>query len=193
MQFGLLETSATKTQRHKIIFKIISLCFCVFVVNVYPVPLLSNNQKKEIKVVPINQEQLQQLIQNRSGKTLFLNVWATWCKPCVEEFPDIIKLAEEYQANRKGIEFVAISADYPDEIDSLILPFLKPFPRVPFKVYVADFESQDEFISSVDSSWGGEIPITILFDKNGKKEKRFTGQHSYKQFKEEIEKVLHIH
>ena len=150
-------------------------------------------QEKQIGVVPINKEQLRQVIQNRNNKALFLNIWATWCKPCVEEFPDIIKLAEEYRQKNTRVEFIAVSADYPDEVDSLILPFLKKFSRVPFKVYVADFESQDEFISSIDSSWGGEIPATFLYDKNGKKQKMLTALHSYKQFKEEIEKVLHIH
>jgi thiol-disulfide isomerase/thioredoxin len=150
-------------------------------------------EKKEIGVVPIKQEQLRQLIQNRNGKALFVNVWATWCKPCVEEFPDIIKLAEEYQQNGSAIEFIAVSADYPDEVDSLIIPFLKKFPSVPFKIYVADFESQDEFISAFDSSWSGAIPATFIYNDAGKKQQFLTGQHSYQQFKEEIEKVLHIH
>ena len=149
-------------------------------------------REKPPEVVPVDREQLQRLIKDRSGNPLFLNVWATWCKPCIEEFPDIVKLAEEYRHNREKIEFIAVSVDYPDQIDSLILPFLKKFPHVPFRVYVADVESQDEFISSLDTNWSGAMPATFLYAANGQQQKLLLGQHSYQQFKEEVEKVLHI-
>jgi thiol-disulfide isomerase/thioredoxin len=174
----------TRTLRHKAIFKIISLCLCAFVVNIYPLLLHSNNQKTEINVVPINQEQLQQLLKNRNGKALFLNVWATWCIPCVEEFPDIIRISKEF----KSVEVVALSADYPEDIEEKILPFAKKL-NVPFKVYVADFSSQDEFFALFDSAWGGEIPATFLYDRNGRQMKFLRGKHTYDDFKKAIEET----
>jgi thiol-disulfide isomerase/thioredoxin len=45
------------------------------------------------------------------GKTVFLNIWATWCGPCVQEMPSIARLAEDPRLQGKGIEFVCVSTD----------------------------------------------------------------------------------
>lgn len=150
-------------------------------------------QSENVEVIPINQEALKTLIAQREGKSLFLNVWATWCTPCKEEFPDIIKLAQEFQKQNKPIEFIALSADYSDEIEMLIKPFLRTFPEIPFKVYVADFTSQDEFISSLNTDWQGAIPATFLYTTDGKRKKTLIGQHSYEQFKTELDSLLMVH
>jgi len=149
------------------------------------------SQKNTMNVVPLSSEQLHTIITQREGKVLFRSVWATWCKPCAEEFPDIIKLAEDYQKSETPVEFIALSADYTDEIDTKILPFLKKFKRIPFKVFVADVQSMDEFISSLNKEWGGAIPATFIFSSDGMQQTVLIGKHSREQFKTEIEKVLH--
>ncbi len=70
----------------------------------------------EPTVVPIDQVTLQKLITQRNGKILFLNIWATWCVPCVEEFPDLVRLSQAYPESE--LEVVGISADFPDEIET---------------------------------------------------------------------------
>jgi thiol-disulfide isomerase/thioredoxin len=45
------------------------------------------------------------------GKTVFLNIWATWCGPCVGEMPSIARLAENPRLKGKNIEFVCVSND----------------------------------------------------------------------------------
>jgi thiol-disulfide isomerase/thioredoxin len=45
------------------------------------------------------------------GKPLFLNIWATWCGPCVDEMPSIARLAEHPKLKGKGFEFVCVSTD----------------------------------------------------------------------------------
>lgn len=45
------------------------------------------------------------------GKPVFLNIWATWCGPCVKEMPSIARLADEPRLKGKGIEFVCVSID----------------------------------------------------------------------------------
>jgi len=117
---------------------------------------------------------------------LFLNVWATWCVPCVEEFPDIVKLSRSYDSKR--LEVVAISADYPDEVDSKIIPFLMK-QNVPFKVYVAKFEDQEKFINALDTAWSGGLPATFIYDTEGHRRFRLVGQGSYERFKQQIDKL----
>jgi thiol-disulfide isomerase/thioredoxin len=49
------------------------------------------------------------------GKTVFLNIWATWCGPCVGEMPSIAKLARDPRLQGKNIEFVCVSIAEPAE------------------------------------------------------------------------------
>lgn len=139
------------------------------------------------QIETLNERGLRELLRQRNGKYLFLNVWATWCLPCVEEFPDIVRLAKQYENTK--FEFVAISVDYPDEIQSKILPFVAA-KGVPFKVYVADFSKQENLIDALNESWNGAIPATFIFDGNSVQRSFLLGKQSYEEFVREIENVL---
>ena len=137
-------------------------------------------------VVPLDQAALQKLIRERNGRILFLNVWATWCAPCVEEFPDLVRLSKAYQGNE--VEVVGISADYPDEIESKILPFVKKHD-VPFRIYVAKFDHQEDFINSLNTTWSGALPASLIYDVHGNQRYFRAGQGTFDQFRKELEKV----
>ncbi len=135
----------------------------------------------------INENELNELLTKRNGKVLFLNIWATWCEPCKEEFPDINKLFNDMK--KKDVEFVAISVDYPDEIDTKIVPFIDSL-NVRFSVYVADFPSQESFIDTFGSVWNGAIPATFIYDRKGKQQRSLFSKQSYPQIKKAVEDVL---
>ncbi|MGA3244236.1 MAG: TlpA disulfide reductase family protein [Bacteroidota bacterium] len=137
-------------------------------------------------VDPLDQVGLKNLIKERNGKILFLNIWATWCAPCVEEFPDLIKLARSYPGSE--VEVVGISADYPDEVESKILPFIRK-QNVPFRIYVAKFDHQEDFINSVDPSWSGALPTTLVFDAQGKRRYFIVGAGTFEKFKRVVDSV----
>jgi thiol-disulfide isomerase/thioredoxin len=146
-------------------------------------------QKKNTppSVEPIDVKGVEHLVHVRNGKILFLNVWATWCQPCMEEFPDLVKLCNDYQ--NAGVDFAAISVDYPDEVDSKILPFLIS-QHVPFTVYVANVKKDEDFINELNPSWSGAVPATFIFDANGKQRVFMLGQKTIVTFKAEIDTVL---
>lgn len=145
------------------------------------------DQKSPISSVDLlDRDGLRKLVQERSGRILLLNVWATWCQPCVAEFPDLVRLYNTY--NKDTIEIVGISVDYPDEIETKVIPFLKKY-NVPFKVYVAKFDKQEDFINGVNSSWNGAIPATFIYGTNGSQRFSLIGQGTYGRFKKEIEKA----
>ncbi|MDE3059272.1 MAG: TlpA family protein disulfide reductase [Bacteroidota bacterium] len=135
---------------------------------------------------PLDVKGVKRLIHERHGKILFLNLWATWCAPCVEEFPDIVKFSHIYTDSL--VEVVAISVDYPDEADSKVRPFLKKH-NVDFKVYIADAKDQEDFINAVNSSWSGAVPATFIFGKHGKQRAFLLGKQNLERFKNEIEKI----
>jgi thiol-disulfide isomerase/thioredoxin len=139
------------------------------------------------KVTPITGKGLDSLIANRNDNILLLNIWATWCEPCREEFPDLIKLSSIYK-NRK-VQIAAISVDYSDEIHEKIIPFLDSL-HVPFSTYVADFSSQDSLINKLNPEWSGAVPATFIFDKNGKQQKFLLGKQTSHQFKYAVDELL---
>lgn len=129
----------------------------------------------------LNEQQLQELVAQRNGKGLFLNIWATWCLPCREEFPDLVKLA--YTFSDKNVEFVALSVDYPDEIESKILPFLQKNP-LNYSLYVQDFRDKEQAINFLNEQWSGALPATFIYDTSGRQQHFLLGQHSYEDFYE---------
>lgn len=155
--------------------------------NPAPSDVSVDTPRKQVgSVDPVDQDGLKKLVKERNGKILFLNIWATWCAPCVEEFPDLIKLAQSYPGSE--VEVVGISADYPDEVESKILPFIRE-KNVPFRIYVAKFDHQEDFINSVNSSWSGALPATLVYDAQGKQRYFSVGAGTFEKFKGVIDSV----
>jgi len=134
----------------------------------------------------VDETGLRNLIANRNGKILLLNVWATWCPPCVEEFPDLVKLARNI--GEEKYEIVGISVDEPDDLNGKVIPFLQKYV-VPFKVFIAEIGKQEDFINTLNSSWNGAIPATFIYDSTGSQRSFSIGTKSYEQFIEELKSV----
>lgn len=126
----------------------------------------------------------QDLVRNRDGKMLLINVWATWCIPCREEFPDLVKIADQYRDNK--VEVVGISADFPDEIESKVEPFLKS-QNAGFKNYVKNFEDDEAFINTVNPEWSGALPATFVYDANGILRDSHFGENDLAGFRQMID------
>jgi|SRR4030095_2063881 len=130
--------------------------------------------------------ELKSIFDNAKGKVLLVNFWATWCKPCVMEFPELIKLYNDYK--EKGFELIFISLDVPEDI-----PKLKPFlesNKVDFTTYLSTFTDPEELIDYVDKNWQGAIPATYIYDKDGNLKKSIIGKKRYSDFESEIKTFL---
>ena len=99
------------------------------------------------------------------GKVLLINFWATWCAPCIAEFPEFVMIDKNYRA--KGVRMVAISTDEKSDIESAVIPFLKK-QKAEFESFVSDSDDPQELIDVVDKNWSGALPATFVFDKKGK-------------------------
>ncbi len=130
---------------------------------------------------------LKQLVKDRHGRALFINVWATWCAPCVEEFPDIVRIADEMK-DRK-IDFVGVSGDDFDDETTKVVPFITK-QKAGFKFYIAKLEGEDAFINTFDKKWGGGIPATFIYDSQGHKKVFLLGKQSYQSLKASILGVI---
>ena len=140
-----------------------------------------------MEVKTLGEPELKSILESYRGQVVLVNVWATWCKPCREEFPDLVRLQDFYK--EKKVRVIAISADYPDEIESKILPFLKNF-NINFPVYVQHFSKQEDFIDGMNKGWNGALPATFIYDEKGRQQVFFIGKRDFASFRQEIEKII---
>tara|TARA_B100001750_G_scaffold172036_1_gene140280 strand:+ start:345 stop:698 length:354 start_codon:yes stop_codon:yes gene_type:complete len=89
-----------------------------------------------------------------------LNFWATWCKPCVAEFPMIIDMAHEYE-NNLSVYFVSVN--WMDEREK-VSAFLKE-QGVGWQSFIKN-ENDQKFINGVTQGWTGAVPFTIVYGKS---------------------------
>jgi thiol-disulfide isomerase/thioredoxin len=145
---------------------------------------VANDVVNHIEV--IDEAGIDKLIQERNGKILLLNFWATWCIPCRDEFPDLVKIAKTYREG--NVEVIGISADYPDEIESKIQPFLKS-QNATFRNYVKNGEDDEALINSINPEWSGALPATFVYGTDGALRKSHFGQNDFDGFREMIELI----
>lgn len=101
---------------------------------------------------------------NQDGKKLRLvNVWATWCGPCVIEFPDLVSLNRIYRG--RDFEVVTVNADDAEKREKA-LEFLEE-RQASFRNYAFDKGDPYALIEAVDPKWQGALPHTILVAPGG--------------------------
>lgn len=119
---------------------------------------------EEVSIQSIDDAGLKQLLKNDTKKLRLINVWATWCGPCVAEIPDFLNINRMYR--NRDFEFVTICADKPDKKDKA-LTTLKRL-QASSKNYIYNSDDIYKLIELVDPKWQGALPYTILVEPNGK-------------------------
>jgi len=112
----------------------------------------------------ISDEGIQELLKNNSEKLRLINVWATWCGPCVTEFPDFITINRMYRG--RDFEFISISADEPSKKEKA-LKFLQK-QQASNTNYIFSSTDKYKLIEAIDPKWQGALPYTILVEPKGK-------------------------
>jgi thiol-disulfide isomerase/thioredoxin len=140
----------------------------------------------EVSVSVLDADGYTSFMDQYRGKILFVNVWATWCLPCKEEFPDLVKLADIYHST--DVAIIGLSVDYPDEIENKVKPFLRT-QNASFPNYVQNFKRAEDLINSFNKQWRGSVPATFIYDKQGNQKYFLLGKHTFDEFKEKIESI----
>jgi thiol-disulfide isomerase/thioredoxin len=110
------------------------------------------------------------------GQVVLVNYWATWCEPCWEETPGLIRLSQEV----KGLAVVGVAIDEGGR--AKVQKFVDEF-HVPYPVVMPERMSQMEF--------GLEgVPTTILIDKQGRVAKSYVGAVRERDFRTDVEALL---
>jgi peroxiredoxin len=120
--------------------------------------------KEPVTVNTIDEAGLKDLIRNNSDKLRLINIWATWCGPCVTEFPQFISINRMFR--RRDFEFISVSADDPAKKEK-VLKFLQQ-QQASNTNYLFSIDDKYKLIEAVDPQWQGALPYTILVEPGGK-------------------------
>lgn len=135
----------------------------------------------------ITADELPALLKREGGHPLLVNFWATWCDPCREEFPDLVKIDNEYRTH--GLDSIAISLDDLVELKTGVPRFLSQMKaRMP--VYLLNVADPEPSINLVDPKWGGALPATFLYDAQGKIVFKHFGRFNAAELRAAIERVM---
>lgn len=132
----------------------------------------------------IDKEELLGLIHNSEKPFVLVNFFATWCRPCREELPDLVELRDD---SKQGVDVVLISLDKPADAKARLHNFLKE-NGVNFQTY-ARSRGETRFVKSMYPGWNGMIPLTLLYTNKGKQLEVLEGMTDA----EEIKLILNKH
>jgi thiol-disulfide isomerase/thioredoxin len=129
----------------------------------------------------------QQTLAKYRGKPVLVTFWATWCEPCRDEYPMIVKLAAQYAP--QGLSVFGVDMD--DDADlHLVQHFLaqnRPrFPNVRQKPGI----DLDAFYRGVNPEWQGTMPETVFYGRDGRIVVHFVGEKTRGDFENAIRLIL---
>ncbi len=135
--------------------------------------------------IPAGPAEIVAEIRKPGASAVLVNVWATWCAPCREEFPDLLHVARDLAP--KGLRLVLVSVDFPGA-EAEAASFLTS-EGVDFPTFLRT--GKDEaFVDGLEPQWSGAIPATFLYDANGKLVRFWEGKASYPVIKKRALKAL---
>lgn len=138
---------------------------------------------REVNLEMADVEEIKSIVNNTGGEKLrLINVWATWCGPCIIEYPEFLVLQRMYGA--RDFEFVSISADKPEEHEKALKFLEKQESGV--SNYLFSLDDKYALIEAVDPDWNGALPYTLLVDPSGKKVWAHQGQVDFLELKRAI-------
>jgi len=116
---------------------------------------------------------------------VLVNVWATWCEPCREEMPDLVRFYRDHRA--EGLRLVLISADD----DNQRAEVARVLGALHFDGPAFIKRGDDmKFIDALDPHWKGALPATFLFDSRGQKRNSWLGSVTYDDLRARVSGLL---
>lgn len=137
--------------------------------------LLSTPALADVKTIGV--KELQALTQASRGKILVINYWATWCGPCVQEFPGLVSLRKQFPEEKLAIIGISVDSNV-RPVENFIARHKANFP-----IYLDNRE-----ISAMLSI--NSIPRTVIYDRNGEKVLDHMGFISEENYRNVVQELL---
>ena len=119
------------------------------------------------------------------GKVMVVNLWATWCGPCRQEIPELVKLHKEFHS--RGVEMIGLSTENPDASAEKVRKFIQDF-QIDYRIGWAPVQVAAPLMQGYDA-----IPQIFVITRDGRILKRFVGfspANTSAQLKQTLEDAL---
>ena len=124
-----------------------------------------------VMLEPIDLAGVAKLAKNDTKKLLLVNLWATWCGPCVAELPELVTMNRMYRG--RNFQLVTISLDDLAKRDEASRVLKEN--HVAASNFILQVDDRDKFAEALDQEWPGPVPYTLLIAPGGKILYRKTG------------------
>ena len=138
-------------------------------------------------VSPIDTDALKGLLTQQRERPLLVNFWATFCDPCRDEFPDLVKIDQEYRP--QSLEFVTVSLDDLTDLKTTVPQFLDSM-KAKMPAYLLSVSDPEPAINMVDPKWRGDLPATYLYNEKGEIVYKHIGRVNPAELRAAIEKAV---
>jgi peroxiredoxin len=125
---------------------------------------LAKWDQEPVTLETLDEAGLARLAKNDGEKLLVVNVWATWCGPCVEELPEFVTMNRMYR--KRDFRLVTISLDEPEKKDAALKMLREQ--HVAAANYISTVKDRDKFAELLDKEWAGPLPHTLVIAPGGK-------------------------
>jgi peroxiredoxin len=142
--------------------------------------------REPVALETIDEAGVARLAKNEGDKLLVVNVWATWCGPCVAELPEFVTMNRMYR--KRDFRFVTLSMDDPEKKDAALKVLREQ--HVAADNYLVMVKDRDKFADLLDKDWPGPLPHTVVIAPGGKVVYRKTGAMESLELKRTIVGVL---
>jgi len=131
--------------------------------NSYTLKLREDWAKDPVNLEENNLNEIRDLVSNPGSKYRLINLWATWCGPCIIELPELVKTDRMYRG--RDFEFITISTDKPNKKEKA-LELLTKMEAANQNIL---YNGSDiyELIEVIDKNWKGALPYTLLVAPGG--------------------------
>lgn len=137
-------------------------------------------------VLPIDAAGLRARVADGAARATLVNVWATWCGPCREEFPALVAVARRHRA--EGLRLLLVSGDFGDQ-----LPATRRFLEANGARDTSFYKDEPDmpFINGLHPAWSGALPATLLYDAHGRLLEFWEGGADSARFERAVTNALH--
>jgi thiol-disulfide isomerase/thioredoxin len=134
----------------------------------------------------IDAQGYRKLVEQYRGKAVLITFWATWCEPCRDEFPMLNELAKQYAP--QGLHVVGVNLDQDGDL-ILMRRFIARYKPV-FPNYRKKAGGEDAFVQAVLPGWGGAIPASVFYSKDGRQIGHLLGANDRATYEVAIRSLL---